>query len=65
MKKNLFAIKQRIPYEIDDIVSIWTTEAEAKNELRKVRRTVDAEDSEFYMAEVRLNNREMFVKEYA
>lgn len=65
MKKNLFAIKQRIPYEIDEIVSIWTTEAEAKDELRKVRRTVDAEHSEFYLAEVRLNNRDMFVKEYA
>ena len=63
MKKNLFAVKAQVDYEYDHVISLWTTEAEAKRELKNVKRLADNQwVDKFYIVEVRLNNREMFIK---
>ena len=61
MEKNLFAVKAQVDYEYDDVISLWTTEAEAKRELKNVKRLAANQwVNKFYIVEVRVNNREMF-----
>jgi hypothetical protein len=58
--KNLFAVRAFVMYESDDIVSLWTTEESAKEELRKIKRTRYADFvTRYYVDEVRVNSRDM------
>ena len=58
--KNLFAVRAFVRYESDDIVSLWTTEESAKEELKKIKRTRYADFvTRYYVDEVRVNNRDM------
>lgn len=62
MEKNLFAVKALIRYQSDEIISLWTNEADAKRELKNIRRTKDNEWADrFYIAKVQLNNRELHI----
>jgi hypothetical protein len=58
--KNLFAVRAFVMWESDDIVSLWTTEESAKEELRKIKRTRYADwVTRYYVDEVRVNSRDM------
>jgi hypothetical protein len=58
--KNLFAVRAFVMYESDDIVSLWTTEESAKEELKKIKRTRYADFvTRYYVDEVRVNSRDM------
>jgi hypothetical protein len=58
--KNLFAVRAFVMWESDDIVSLWTTEESAKEELRKIKRTRYADSvTRYYVEEVRVNSRDM------
>ena len=58
--KNLFAVRAFVMYESDDIVSLWTTEESAKEELKKIKRTRYANFvTRYYVDEVRVNSRDM------
>jgi hypothetical protein len=58
--KNLFAVRAFVMYESDDIVSLWTTEESAKEELKKIKRTRYADFvTRYYVDEVRVNRRDM------
>jgi hypothetical protein len=58
--KNLFAVRAFVMWESDDIVSLWTTEESAKEELRKIKRTRYADFvTRYYVDEVRVNSRDM------
>ena len=61
MENNLFAVRATIRYQSDEIVSLWTSEADAKRELKNIRRAKDSEWADrYYVSKVRLNNREMY-----
>jgi hypothetical protein len=60
--KNLFAVRAFVIYESDAIVSLWTTEESAKEELKKIKRTRYADFvTRYYVDEVRVNRRDMEV----
>ena len=59
---KLYAIYFEVPWEQDDVASLWTTEAAAKEELRKVKRTERAQYGKFYLQEVQLNTRELIAE---
>jgi len=59
---KLYAVYFQVPYESDDVASLWTTEAAAREELRKVKRTVNARYARYYLREVQINTREMIAE---
>ena len=62
MEKNLFAIIASVKFESTEIVSLWTSEEDARRELKNVRRAKDSFwVDRFYISKVQLNNREMYV----
>ena len=61
-QSKLYAVYFKVPWEQDDVASLWTTEAAAREELRKVKRTQDAKYGEYYLREVQINTRKMIAE---
>jgi hypothetical protein len=59
---TLYAVYFKVQWEQDDVASLWTTEAAAREELRKVKRTQAAKYGEYYLREVQINTREMIAE---